>query len=139
MEESLFDVLAGRFADGRPVDHVRADRRLVRSVVSNLVRLFNTRRGAVPHRPEYGLPALSTVHRSDGSSVEALRVAVRDAIEAYEPRLRHVRVRRRERDETVLRLVFVVRATLITGDPVRLETTFESQSEARVRPVSVRG
>jgi predicted component of type VI protein secretion system len=79
------------------------------------------------------------VHRSDGSSVEALRVAVRDAIEAYEPRLRHVRVRRRERDETVLRLVFVVRATLITGDPVRLETTFESQSEARVRPVSVRG
>jgi len=138
MKESLFDVFSGTFADGRPVEHVRSDRRLRQSVVSNLTRLFNTRRGAVPHRPDYGLPDLFSVYRNAGSSVDDLRTAIQESIETYEPRLRRVRVHRQERAESVLRLVFVVRAELITGPPVRFETTFESQSAARVEPVASR-
>lgn len=139
MNASLFDVLTGEFADGQPVNRVREDRRLLKSVTSNLSRLFNTRRGAVPHRPDYGLPDLFSVYRNAGSSIDELRIAIQESIETYEPRLRRVRVHRRERDESVLRLVFVVRGELVTGQPVRFETTFESQAAANVRPIASRG
>ena len=138
MNASLFDVLSGSFADGQSVPRVREDRRLLKSVVSNLGRLFNTRRGAVPHRPDYGLPDLFSVYRNAGSSIDELRAAMQDSIEAYEPRLRRVRVRRRTEDESVLRLVFIVRAELVTGQPVRFETTFESQYAARVESIGPR-
>jgi len=139
MNASLFDVLSGQFADGQSVSRVREDRRLLKSVVSNLTRLFNTRRGAVPHRPDYGLPDLFSVYRNAGSSINELRTAIQNAITAYEPRLRRVRVHRREPDESILRLVFVVRAELLTGQPVRFETTFESQSTANVQSIPPRG
>lgn len=134
MEASIFDVLTGAFANGRSVTSVSEDRRLVLSVVSNLNRLFNTRRGTVGHLPDYGLPDMLTVYRDSPRSADELRRAVKESIETYEPRLSHVRVRRRETDEHSMRLVFVVEAQLKNGKRVHFETTFESQKTAQVEP-----
>lgn len=135
MDASVFDVLTGTFASGRPVSSVPEDRRLLWSVVSNLNRLFNTRRGAIGHLPDYGLPDMLTVYRDAPRSADELRGAIKDSIETYEPRLRRVRIRRRETDEYTMRLIFVVRAELMNGEKVRFETTFESQKSTTVEPV----
>lgn len=135
MEASILDVLRGTFTNDRPVASVPEDRHLIWSVVSNLNRLFNTRRGAVGHLPDYGLPDMLTVYRDAPRTADELRRAVKESIEAYEPRLRRVRVRHRETDEHSMRLVFLVRAELMNGEQVRFETTFESQKSARVEPV----
>jgi type VI secretion system protein len=134
MEASIFDVLTETFANGRPVTSVSDDQRLLLSVVSNLNRLFNTRRGKVGHLPDYGLPDMLTVYRDSPRSADELRRAIKESIETYEPRLNRVRVRRRETDEHSMRLVFVVKAELKNGERVRFETTFESQKTARVEP-----
>lgn len=135
MEASIFDVLTGTFANGRPVTSVSEDQRLLLSVVSNLNRLFNTRRGTVGHLPDYGLPDMLTVYRDSPQSADELRRAVKESIETYEPRLNRVRVRHRETDEHAMRLVFIVKAELKNGERVRFETTFESQKTATVEPV----
>jgi type VI secretion system protein len=134
MTASIFDVLTGTFANGQPVMSVSEDRRLLLSVVSNLNRLFNTRRGTVGHLPDYGLPDMLTVYRDSPRSADELRRAIKESIETYEPRLNRVRVRRRETDEHSMRLVFVVKAELKNGERVRFETTFESQKTAKVEP-----
>lgn len=135
MEASLFDVLTGEFADGRPVSSVSEDQHLLHSVVSNLNRLFDTRRGAIGHLPDYGLPDMATVYRDAPGSGEDLRWAIKESVEKYEPRLRRVRVEERETDEYSMRLVFILKADLKTGEKIRLETTFESQRSAKVEPI----
>lgn len=135
MKASVFDILEGTFANGRPVDSVSEDRCLLWSVVSNLNRLFNTRRGTLGHLPDYGLPDLLTVYRDAPRTADELRRAVKESIETYEPRLRRVRVRRRETDAYTMRLVFIVTGELTNGEKVRFETTFESQKSATVEPV----
>ena len=135
MNASIYDVLSGGFSDGRPLSTVPEERRLLWSVVSNLNRLFNTRRGAIPHLPDYGLPDLKTVYRDAPRSGDELRRAIKDSIEKYEPRLRRVRVERRDTDEFAMRLVFIVSAVLEGGQRVRFETTVESQRSTRVEPI----
>jgi type VI secretion system protein len=135
VEASIFDVLTGGFAKDRPVSAIPEDRRLLWSVVSNLNRLFNTRRDTIRHLPDYGLPDMATGYRDAPRSSDDLRRAIKASIEKYEPRLNRVRIERREIDGYSMRLVFIVRAELETGEPVRLETTFESQQSTRVEPV----
>lgn len=70
------------------------------SVSRELARLLNTRCPVDPARLagrprtvlEYGLPDWSPAHARDPAARKALENAARRAIEAYEPRLREVRV-----------------------------------------------
>lgn len=135
MEASVYDVLTGTFADGRPVTSVRKERRRLWSVVSNLNRLFNTRRGSVEHLPDYGLPDMLTVYRDAPRSIDELRRAIKDLVESYEPRLRRVRVKHRETDDYEMRVMFLLEAELVDGPQVRFETTFASHDSARVEPM----
>lgn len=135
MDASVFDVLTGSFAEEQPLSSVPEDRYLVRSVVSNLNRMFDTRQGTVEHLPDYGLPNMSSVYRDAPRSGEDLRRAIKESVEKYEPRLRQVRVERRETSDHSMRLVFLLRAELKTGERIRLETTFESQRPTKVEPV----
>jgi len=135
MKASLFDVLTGKFAGGQPVSSVPEDQRLLYSVVSNLNRLFDTRQGTIGHLPDYGLPDMRTVYRDAPRSGEDFRRAIKESVERYEPRLRRVRIEERETGEHSMRLVFILKAELETGEQIRLETTFESQRSAEVEPI----
>ncbi len=128
MDVSLLDVLQGRFADERPVgEEVR-----IRSVLANLQRLLNARRGAVGHLPAYGLPDITEVYRDMPDSIGLLQQAIKETIETYEPRLTRVRVEHRSADRAAMRLVFLISAELTGGERVRFETTFSSTAAAEV-------
>ena len=129
MRAGLFDVLIGRFADGTPVGGGTDP---VRSVVSHLGYLFNSRRGALPHLPDYGLPDVSEIYRDLPDSIDPLSSELRRIIERYEPRLARVRVEHVETDPFAMRLTFLVTGETTTGAAVRLETTFSSNDPARV-------
>ena len=90
---------------------------LVDSILSNLHRLLNTRRGGVPISADFGIPEFGSVVYTMPDSLSEFQQAIKDAIEKFEPRLRHVRIRFVESEEDVLHLCFEVRAQLVAeGD-----------------------
>lgn len=135
MEASIYDILRGTFGDGRRVASVSPDAWRERSIISNLDRLMNTRRGALSHLTEYGLPDISDVYRDMPGSINELQQAIAAAVETYEPRLQHVRVEHQATDRYSMQLVFLLTAETLTGERIRFKTTFSSEEEAHVAPV----
>jgi type VI secretion system protein len=133
MKCGLFDALTGRFADGtRPSDVPESDHRL-RSILGNLGRLFNTRRGTLPHVPEFGLPDSSDVSRAAPAEVESIRRAIRESVERFEPRLRRVRVDRDMSDPSSPYLVFLMSAEIAQFGRVQFQTTIRTDDLIDVR------
>ena len=133
MKCGLFDALTGRFADGtRLADVPESDHRL-RSILGNLGRLFNTRRGTLAHVPEFGLPDLSDVSRAAPAEVESVRRAIRESVERFEPRLRRVRVDRDVSDPSSPYLVFLLSAEIEMFGKVQFQTTIRADDLVEVR------
>ena len=99
MDAGLIDLLLGHFLDGQAVADGDPARNRLSSIVDNLSRLFNTRRGSIAHLPDFGLPDISQVYRDLPYSIEGLRGAIRSVVEKYEPRLHRVRVEKLEKDK----------------------------------------
>jgi type VI secretion system protein len=133
MSLALFDILEGRFGGGDPVESVSSDEHRVYSIAANLERLFNTRQGAVPHLPGYGLPDLASIQRDAPAAAEALRKELREAVQTYEPRLARVRVEAGAPDAHAMRLSYLISGEVAPGHRVQFETVFGSQEAARVR------
>ncbi len=133
---ALFDILEGRFGGTTPVESVSSEDHAIYSIVGSLERLFNTRQGAVPHLPDYGLPDLATIHREAPTSIETLRIRLREAVLTYEPRLSRVRVETDGVDALEMRTTFIISGAVGPGERIQLETTFGSQEAAHVRPAS---
>lgn len=138
MRTSLYDILSGRFADGRYVSEVHEAYRVVPSIMSNLNRLFNTRRGSIAHLPDYGLPDISEIYQDIPDSIAKLQNAIVDAVQHYEPRLRRVRVLPQDTEPHAMRLEFLLSAELPDRRPVRFQTTFSSIDPAKVEPYARR-
>lgn len=134
MDVSLLDVLQDRIADGRGAAALRGEEARIRSVLANLERLLNARRGAVTHLPDYGLPDISEVYRDMPDSIAGLQQSIKETIETYEPRLLRVRVEHRSTDRFAMRLVFLVSGELAGGPRVRFQTTFSTTAAAEVSP-----
>ena len=137
MITGLLDVLLGQFLDGRRLEEGDPAQNRLSSIVDNLTRLFNTRRGSIAHLPDYGLPDISQVYRDLPYSMDGLRTAIREVVEHYEPRLRKVRVETQEKnsdEEFDMRVSFIVTAELLKGQRVQFQTTFTSNDLAEVRP-----
>lgn len=131
MRSSIYDVLRGSFeCDNRPLHHVPQHRRRVFSIVDNLHRLFNTRRGTLEHMIDYGLPDISEIYRDMPASISDLQAALQETVEKYEPRLRNVRVLHQEKDETQfdMTLTFILSGRLVGRERIRFETTFQSEA-----------
>ncbi len=133
MDTGLIDVLTGRFLNGLSIREVDGSQLRVLSIMDNLNRLFNSRRGSIDHLPDYGLPDITQVYRDLPYSVEGLRQSIKTAVEQYEPRLRHVRVEYDKGDPFAMRLTFILSAELIHGQKVQFQTTFVSRELAEVR------
>jgi len=133
MEAGLVDVLNGQFLNGLAVHEVDKAQLRVLSILDNLNRLFNTRRGAIDHLPDYGLPDITQVYRDLPYSVEGLRQSIKAAVERYEPRLRRVRVEHEKGDPYAMRITFLLSAEMMRGQKVQFQTTFASHELAEVR------
>jgi len=134
MKASVLDVLNGRFADGHRLENVHGDWQLLRSISSNLDRLFNTRSGTIQHLPDYGLPDITEIYRDIPDSVAKLQQAIRTTAEKYEPRLRRVRVHHQQTDPFDMRLIFLIAGELPDRRKVQFQTTFSSHEMVNVRP-----
>jgi type VI secretion system protein len=133
MNCGLFDALTGTFADeSRLSDVPEGDHRL-KSIVGNLGRLFNTRRGSLLHVPEFGLPDITNVSRAAPAEVESIRRAIRESAERFEPRLRRVRVEHDTADPSSQSLVFVLSAEIARYGKVHFQTTIRSDDLVDVK------
>ena len=136
MEAALIDILRGSFMSGEPVTDGDPRQQRIRSIIDNLTRLFNTRRGSIAHLPDFGLPDISQVYRDLPFSIDGLRAAIKDVVEKYEPRLRRVRVDTMEKDKDDdydMRVSFIVSGE-VKGHKVQFQTTFVSNDLAEVKP-----
>ena len=84
--------------------------------------------------PEYGLPDLSDISPSSPQKIEALRVAIREAVERFEPRLQNVRVTREAGPADSAHLVFLLSAQMGPEARVRFQTTIRSSEPVEIRP-----
>jgi len=81
-------------------------------VAAHLAKMLSTRLGSVQTLSDYGLPDLNDMRLSLHDSLSQARRAIEHFIEAYEPRLRDVRVISLPRDDDQLRLTFRIEALL---------------------------
>jgi type VI secretion system protein len=101
---------------------------LADSVMRHLQRLLNTRQGHVPIRLDYGMPDFTDCAESLPATLDKVRRAIKDSIEAFEPRLRRVKITHLPSDDS-LQLHFGINGHLATGK--QMVSTFFS---TRVAP-----
>lgn len=82
------------------------------SVAAHLAKMLSTRAGSVQTLPAYGLPDLNDMRLSLHDSLQQARIAIERFIEAYEPRLREVRVIALPRHQDPLSLRFAIEGLL---------------------------
>ncbi|MEQ1833561.1 MAG: type VI secretion system baseplate subunit TssE [Candidatus Eisenbacteria bacterium] len=110
--------------------------RLAQSVLRNLERLLNSRHGSAPTRPDYGIPSIEDVLHGGSDALRDLTGEIKASIEAFEPRLRNVRVRLVPRGEEATLLRFDITAELVVGGKrsrVHFETRIEDSGRMTVK------
>ena len=134
MKVGLYDILRGHFHDRTPIEAVPEPGQRLQSVMSNLIRLFNTRQGSIAHLPDYGLPETTSVYYDAPYALDGLRQAVREVVQKYEPRLQRIYVEHQGTEATDdMRVTFLISAQLDSGERVRFQTTFASDDLVHVR------
>jgi type VI secretion system protein len=87
---------------------------LADSIMRHLQRLLNTRQGHVLTRPDYGMPDFTDCAESLPETLDKVRKAIKSSIEAFEPRLRRVRITHLPSEDSLL-LHFGITGQLLTG------------------------
>ena len=139
MRAALLEAILGRFLDGEPLLDPDSEETRVRSVVDSLTRLFNTRRGSVPHLPDYGLPDIGEVYQAIPDSLAAFKRILIETAKRYEPRIENVDCRVEQVSAEEFRLQAWLTARLREGGTVRLKAVFASAGRAQVAPAPRRG
>ena len=117
--------LLSRIAGTPPADEVEA-------IVAHLGALLGTWRGDAPSSPGFGLAAFVDLVHDLPKAADGMGAAIREAIEAYEPRLGNVMVRHIPDEGLVLR--FQIEAELVSRRrPVKLSTAFQPGGRVEVR------
>jgi len=137
-ESGFLERMLGPMSDrsDRPTSPVRWVGDPVRT---HLALVLNTRRGAVPNLPDYGLPDVTSFYSDYPASLGELRAQVERLVKKYEPRLLNARVRLIGSDDKEFRVSF-----LITGEveeagettQVQYRTTISSSGQANVGSAS---
>lgn len=96
----------------------------VESITEHLRALLNTRQGAAPVAPTFGIPDFNDVVHTLPAAIPRLQLAIRRAIQEFEPRLRDVRVEHAPEGEDPSALTFEITAQLEGGshERVRFQT-----------------
>jgi type VI secretion system protein len=120
---------------GRP-DMLAPQEALERSLARHLSALLNTRRGAVPIAPDYGIGDVTDLGRSfTEESIHEFTSGLERMLLRYEPRLSKVRVNYTPRKDVPLAAFFDIEATIATeyGEQVlRFETMLDATGAARL-------
>ncbi|HEB58427.1 MAG TPA: type VI secretion system baseplate subunit TssE [Gammaproteobacteria bacterium] len=139
MQHALFEVLTGRYANGREIEAFPGENDLSTSIQDHLTRLLNARQGSLVHMPDYGLPDIAQLYQSLPYSLDDLAAAIKKSVLKYEPRLTHVHVSHQpmQKGDSVINID--INARLVNGQQVQFETRFLSGGYARVQARRTRG
>ncbi len=137
--EGLFEKLSGLYADGTPVDAVPKEYRRAKSIADHLWRMYNTRRGAVPHLPDYGLPDINEIYQHLPGSLKMLEQTILEITAKYEPRLERVRIRSVPSPQQEFKLSFELSAAVRGAERVLFQTHFSSMGLSKVEALNRRG
>ena len=105
------------------------------SVLGNLRRIFNERRGSCETRSDYGMPDLNDV-LGGGRSPAQLAQIVQEIMSAFEPRLADPVVRFEPDPDDPTAIKFRISAHLVQGEDrerISFETTLSPDKRVRVR------
>ena len=132
-EERLFKRLRRWSGGGNAGADVGA---YVESVLQDVSRLYNSRRGATPLSDEYGLPDISNMLANlTPPDMERIRDAIEVTTRDFEPRMQDTRVTLpAEESQGLLR--FSVQTSLLYGKtrvPVRYQVNIEGDGRVTVR------
>lgn len=134
-ERGLFERMLGPLPGS---ESTRPPRWVGDPVRDHLALLLNTRRGTVPHLPQYGLPDVSEFYTDYPGSLAELRRLVEQLIRTYETRLANVRVRLIESDSSEFRASFLISGDLEGEDEtvrVTYRTTINNSGRAALDAV----
>ena len=107
----------------------------IASIVRNLHINLNSHAGSVPTRPDWGLPDFQYLALRMERTAPLLAREIQRQIEAFEPRLRRVRVRHRPHCDLFMVASFDIHAELVFTDtflPVSLQTRIHANGAVRV-------
>lgn len=108
------------------------------AVLEHLSKLLNTRQGAAPTAPDYGMVELSELLHDFPEAHGIMQRAIKNTILKYEPRLRNVQVRavQGDDDESKMFIYFEVTAQLVypNGErqPIRFNTSVDESSNVKI-------
>ena len=117
---SLYDRLVGCFVfrgdDPGEVppdyfDKMTEDEKLRRSIVENIKMILQSRRGAIEHLPDFGLPDIRQIYFDEGS-IDSVPKMIEATLLKYEPRLQDAKVKRKKFDADNLRLSLEISAKI---------------------------
>lgn len=124
MSRALYEVLTGRYCDGRPVAEVHPAEALQASIRDHIERLLGARRRTLVHLPDYGLPDMDAVYEALPYSIDSLVASVKGCIDRYEPRLSRSQVSCRPLTDARNRLHLDISGVVASGAVVRLRAIF---------------
>ena len=136
LRPSLFERLAA--ADGGRTDRAWEREAVTASIVRNLHVALNSHAGGTQTRPDWGLPDFNDLALGMGRDAPGVARAIQRQIQAFEPRLRRVRVRHdpeRERG-MFMTACFRIDAELAFSQasiPVAIETRVRANGSIVVR------
>lgn len=133
-EERLLERI--RSVEKEPLGRTKDDPlRCMRSLLSHLQRLLNTRQGNVPIAADYGVPDFVDFLQTYPESVSGIELNIKNAIDKFEPRLSGVTVTYVPDEDDVLALRFEVAAKLGAeeGRKVYFETVVDTDGRVRIR------
>ena len=109
--------------------------RLVDSILAHLRCMLNTRQGAVPIAPDYGVPDFLDFLQTFPDSVHTIEHDLQGAIHRYEPRLSGVQVTFLPQEEHMLALRFQITGQIRDegGAKVRFETVVDTDGKISIR------
>ncbi|WBE24825.1 type VI secretion system baseplate subunit TssE [Denitrificimonas caeni] len=131
-QPSLYEMLTGFFAGGLAVEQVSEENQLILSVLDNIQRILNARRGTLSHLDDYGLPDMSRIiHGLPGSAHRLLQV-LSSTLLKYEPRIKGINLSLLPEIEFG-KLSYALEAELHELGVVRFGTEFVADGRVLVR------
>lgn len=129
---SILEKITLNFSGDIHFDSLDPKERYIFSVMNNIERILNTRRGSVKHIPDYGLPDLSVIYRHLPSSLSLLQKYITFTVLKYEPRVQALQIQMVENKSTDFVIVYELLCQLKEVGYIRFSTTFDADESVRV-------
>lgn len=131
-DASIFEKLTLGFLGDIALETLDAKDRYIYSVMNNIERILNTRRGSIKHVANYGLPDLSVIYRHLPSSLSILQKYITFTLLKYEPRLLSIQIQMIESKSTDFIIAYELVCQLKEIGFIRFKTTFDGDESVRV-------